>query len=289
MVSALTEKLAQQVSQLSLDSNSSTFEGMTISTLNAFGYRLLRDYFPDERLDVVSAGRSHRFARDLLGALRQKSPEHHAVLPGNLGTRVYLDFLGFLKNQIFDPRQVDPQAIADFILSAPQAEPFFEGQEEQSVRRVVQALVWLYQTYEAKLQDHRLMDFDDQKLRPYALLMENESVATGVQGKYDEVVVDEFQDINKLDFELIRLISAKADLVVTGDDDQAIYGFRGCSPEYIINLEHHLERPVTSYELQVNYRCPPNIVDSADRLSDTTKTGFKRTQFHTEKIPRSSK
>jgi DNA helicase-2/ATP-dependent DNA helicase PcrA len=218
MVSALTEKLAQQVSQLSLDSNSSTFEGMTISTLNAFGYRLLRDYFPDERLDVVSAGRSHRFARDLLGALRQKSPEHHAVLPGNLGTRVYLDFLGFLKNQIFDPRQVDPQAIADFILSAPQAEPFFEGQEEQSVRRVVQALVWLYQTYEAKLQDHRLMDFDDQKLRPYALLMENESVATGVQGKYDEVVVDEFQDINKLDFELIRLISAKADLVVTGDD-----------------------------------------------------------------------
>jgi DNA helicase-2/ATP-dependent DNA helicase PcrA len=87
-----------------------------------------------------------------------------------------------------------------------------------------------------------------------------------VQSQYDEVIVDEFQDINGLDFAFIKAVAANATLVVTGDDDQAIYGFRGCTPDYIIDLEKYLERPVTSYELQVNYRCPANVVEHADRL-----------------------
>jgi DNA helicase-2/ATP-dependent DNA helicase PcrA len=78
--------------------------------------------------------------------------------------------------------------------------------------------------------------------------------------------VDEFQDINRLDFVLVEAIAKKAALVVTGDDDQAIYGFRGCTPEFIIDLEKHLGRPVESHELQINYRCPPVIVEHADRL-----------------------
>jgi DNA helicase-2/ATP-dependent DNA helicase PcrA len=82
----------------------------------------------------------------------------------------------------------------------------------------------------------------------------------------DEVIVDEFQDINRLDFVLVEAIAKKAGLVVTGDDDQAIYGFRGCTPEFIIDLEKHLGRPVESHELQINYRCPPLIVEHADRL-----------------------
>src|ERR1700722_2158945 len=60
--------------------------------------------------------------------------------------------------------------------------------------------------------------------------------------------------------------SSKASLNVVGDDDQAIYGFRGCSPEYIINLGNHLDRQHASYELRKNYRCPPNIVEYATRL-----------------------
>ena len=87
-----------------------------------------------------------------------------------------------------------------------------------------------------------------------------------LQDRWDEVIVDEFQDINRLDFVLVEAIARKAVLVVTGDDDQAIYGFRGCTPEYIIDLEKHLHRPIESYELQINYRCPPLIVEHADRL-----------------------
>ena len=87
--------------------------------------------------------------------------------------------------------------------------------------------------------------------------------------------MDEFQDINRLDFVLVEAIAKKAGLVVTGDDDQAIYGFRGCTPEFIIDLEKHLGRPVESHELQINYRCPPvdrgtcRPPDSAQYVADS--------------------
>ena len=103
-------------------------------------------------------------------------------------------------------------------------------------------------------------------MRAYVLLSQNPTILEGLQGQLDEVIVDEFQDINRLDFVLVDAIAKKAGLVVTGDDDQAIYGFRGCTPGFIIDFEKHLGRPVESHELQINYRCPPVIVEHADRL-----------------------
>jgi DNA helicase-2/ATP-dependent DNA helicase PcrA len=124
----------------------------------------------------------------------------------------------------------------------------------------------MYQGYERLLQRDHVLDFDDQKLRPYALLSKQPATLEALQGQWDEVIVDEFQDINHLDFVLVEAIARRSTLVVTGDDDQAIYGFRGCTPDYIIDLEKHLARPIESHELQVNYRCPPLIVEHADRL-----------------------
>jgi ATP-dependent DNA helicase UvrD/PcrA len=90
--------------------------------------------------------------------------------------------------------------------------------------------------------------------------------------------VDEFQDVNELDFAFVSLIAQKARSVITGDDDQAIYGFRGCTPRYIIELEKHLGRAVESFELKRNYRCPRNIVDHATRL-------IRHNQWRIEKNP----
>jgi DNA helicase-2/ATP-dependent DNA helicase PcrA len=116
------------------------------------------------------------------------------------------------------------------------------------------------------MQRENVLDFDDQKLRSYLALQENKSLLGVIQSQYEEIIVDEFQDINKLDFVFIKALAEKASLVVTGDDDQAIYGFRGCTPEYIINLEKYLGRDITSYELQINYRCPKNLIEHADKL-----------------------
>src|SRR5436309_12101457 len=120
--------------------------------------------------------------------------------------------------------------------------------------------------YEKLLQREQKIDFDDQKLRALKCLEASPKVLSLIQRQFDEIIVDEFQDINELDFALVVLIAQNARLVITGDDDQAIYGFRGCTPRYIIELEKHLGRDVQSFELKRNYRCPRNIVDHATRL-----------------------
>jgi DNA helicase II / ATP-dependent DNA helicase PcrA len=90
-----------------------------------------------------------------------------------------------------------------------------------------------------------------------------------VQRRFDEILVDEFQDINRLDFALIKQIAEKCRLVVTGDDDQAIYGFRGCSPNYIIDLAKHLERDIHSIELRSDRKGGRMAVAPAERAPGT--------------------
>ena len=253
----LQDKLAELGAELS---------GLRIMTLNAYGYSVLREFFRPEYRPIIESKRQHALARELRDQLSRRSAEHFGALPEYLASRFYVDFFSFLKNSLFDPRALDSQAMTDFLMDCPQAEVFFMSSSRQAVIQAIQAIIWLFQGYERLLQRDRVIDFDDQKLRAYALLSQNPAVLEGIQGQLDEVIVDEFQDINRLDFVLVEAIAKKACLVVTGDDDQAIYGFRGCTPGFIIDLEKHLGRPVESHELQINYRCPPVIVEHADRL-----------------------
>jgi len=251
-----------------LQKTNAQLTGLRISTLNAFGYQLLREYFPVEFKPVIPDYRRRRSFREVQDALKEKSAERYAALPGNLAPRFYLEFFSLLKNELIDPRapQVG-QAVTDLMLAREQAKPFFTNPSDRThVQKVIESVIWLFRAFDLACQDMKLLDFDDQKLRAYMCLTANPGVLSSLQTRLSEVIVDEFQDINRLDFAFVECLSKKSTLVVVGDDDQAIYGFRGCSPDYILDLERHLQRPVASYELQVNYRCPPNIVTHADLL-----------------------
>ena len=86
--------------------------------------------------------------------------------------------------------------------------------------------------------------------------------------RYDHVLVDEFQDINPLDLALIKVIVDRhqATLTIVGDDDQAIFEWRGASPEYIIRPQQYFETPFKDYQLATNYRSPQNIVKHSQKL-----------------------
>ncbi|MCI0660451.1 MAG: ATP-dependent helicase, partial [Acidobacteria bacterium] len=197
---------------------------------------------------------------------KERSPDRFCALPLKVTDYFYLEFFSLLKNELFDPRDLQPQVFADFMQASPQAKPFFEvGGDTASVRSVIEAVGWMFKAYERALQWEQMIDFDDQKLRAY-LALRNPEIRKKLQKRYSEVMVDEFQDINRLDFELINLLAEKSNLVITGDDDQSIYGFRNCSSDFMIDLEKHLGRKVASYELKINYRNPANLVDHATKL-----------------------
>jgi ATP-dependent DNA helicase UvrD/PcrA len=240
---------------------------LQITTLNAFGYRILRENFPEENKQIIESHRVWRLIKETRTELARASRERDDAIPDTLRYRFVADFFSFLKNSLFDPRNTPAQQFADFMLKARSAEVFFHpGSSNDEKKLVIQAVHWLYKRYEQLLQRERRIDFDDQKLRALRCLEDAPSTLALVQRRYDEVIVDEFQDINQLDFALISAVAKQARLIVTGDDDQAIYGFRGCSPSYIIDLENHMGREVKTFELRRNYRCPKNVVEHATRL-----------------------
>jgi DNA helicase-2/ATP-dependent DNA helicase PcrA len=238
-----------------------------IQTLNALGYEILRNDFPQEYKPVVSESHRHRLLWEVKSALRERSADRFYALPLGVKDSFYLEFFSLLKNELFDPRDLQVQRFADFVLASRQALPIFDvGADATSVRHVIEAIGWMFKAYDRALEREGLSDFDDQKLRTYLALRKTPKVRRKLQEKYSEFIVDEFQDINRLDFALIKLLAERSGLVITGDDDQSIYGFRNCSPDFIIDLENHLGRKVTSYELKINYRNPANLAGHAARL-----------------------
>jgi len=244
----------------------SNLRALRVQTLNAFGYEVLRSDFPHEYLPVITESRRRQLLREIKQSLKEKSPNRYSSLPLQVADNFYLEFFSLLKNELFDPRDLQTQMFANFMLASPQAKQFFEpGGDTASVRSVIEAVGWMFKAYERALQWEQLIDFDDQKLRAYLALRDPE-IRKRLQKRYREVIVDEFQDINRLDFALINLLAEKSNLIISGDDDQSIYGFRNCTSDFMIDLEKHLGRKVASYELKINYRNPANLIEHAAKL-----------------------
>jgi len=119
------------------------------------------------------------------------------------------------------------------------------------------------------LWDSAIITLDDQKYWTLLKLQARYSDSTFPEpNRYHHIMVDEFQDVNPLDLYLIKqLISAnRSSLTIVGDDDQAIYEWRGATPRFILNPDQFFGMEFTTYTLGTNYRSPPNILEHSQKL-----------------------
>ena len=120
------------------------------------------------------------------------------------------------------------------------------------------------------LFDSATFTFVDQKYFAYQDERKNIEEGSFLSGaaSYDHVFVDEFQDINPLDLALVRAIveRSRASLTIAGDDDQAIYEWRGATPKYILDPGQFFDSRFDTFTLGVNYRAPANIVEHSQNL-----------------------
>lgn len=137
----------------------------------------------------------------------------------------------------------------------------------------------IYEGYEKRLWEENLIDFDDMLVFCYELLKEREDIRTLWQNKFQHILIDEFQDINKVQYEIIRMLAGKGDhLFIVGDDDQSIYRFRGARPEIMLGFEKDYPE-AKKVILNTNYRCSEEIVEGAEHLiSHNTKRFPKNMQ-----------
>ena len=130
--------------------------------------------------------------------------------------------------------------------------------------------------YEEQMRRLGLIDFDDMMVMCRQLFLERQDILAAWQRRYRYILIDEFQDINRLQYEIIRMIAEpENNLFIVGDDDQSIYRFRGAKPEIMLGFERDYPG-AGRILLDVNYRCTEEIAGPAMRLIENNEKRFSK-------------
>ncbi|MDQ3540286.1 MAG: UvrD-helicase domain-containing protein, partial [Chloroflexota bacterium] len=249
-----------------------------ISTLNSLGERLLRQYFREERGTLVNDAQRSELNRVLTRELPQPD-----VLHWDGRHRTLSDTFKALKNQgilpaDFESTRARKWLSSHFLQLPDQGESLSVGdlwslddsptQLEQYDTQIAEIFT-SYLAYDRYMRDQGWMDYDDQKLRPLKGLRENHEIRDKVRALYDEVIVDECQDINRLEALLIwSIVGDDTVLALAGDDDQSLYEFKEANSLYLREPDRHFGRSFETCHLNTNYRTPQEILSPALKLID---------------------
>jgi DNA helicase II / ATP-dependent DNA helicase PcrA len=243
---------------------------------------------PDRILAVTFTNKATQEMRERLDGLL---PEARHVMPWvttfhALGLRVlrrHAEKLGFsryfvvyddqdskatvkkiLKDLNIDPKEFPPANFLRMIdtLKNASIEPRFEGEQDPLRRQVAK----VYQRYTEALEQSDAMDFNDLLHNTLKLFTSCPDVLRWYQNHLDFILVDEFQDTNKIQYQLIRLLAGeKRNLFVVGDDDQSIYAFRGATVRNLLEFEKDYPETL-QIKLEQNYRSTGTILDAAHEV-----------------------
>ncbi len=134
----------------------------------------------------------------------------------------------------------------------------------------------IFHAYQEFLAQNRLIDFDDMLVYTKELLEQRADILQAWQKKFQYILVDEFQDINRIQYDIIRMLALpQNNLFIVGDDDQSIYRFRGSRPEIMLNFERDYPG-AQKILLATNYRSVPEIVQLAGNLISHNSARFAK-------------
>jgi superfamily I DNA/RNA helicase len=138
--------------------------------------------------------------------------------------------------------------------------------QHERIRNFYALAVPIIQEFNNYCVDKSYLDFNDLIIRCISLLKNNKSIAEMLRERFRYVLVDEFQDVNSLQVEFVKLLlTDSTQLFCVGDDWQSIYGFRGSDVSYIVEFEKHFS-PSKVITLNINYRSTQNIVDTGNEV-----------------------
>lgn len=134
----------------------------------------------------------------------------------------------------------------------------------------------IYTEYETIRNRRRKLDFDDMLVLCYDLFVKRPDILKKWQERYAYILIDEFQDINQVQYDVIRMLAApQNNLFIVGDDDQSIYKFRGAKPEIMLGFKKDYEN-VKEILLDVNYRSTKNVVYGAQKVIRKNRNRYEK-------------
>lgn len=152
------------------------------------------------------------------------------------------------------------------------------GKQEQFLSMCVPMEIFrdLYEVYLEELRFQGKIDYDDMVILCYKELKQNRELVGQLQNRFHYFLIDEFQDISSLQFEIVRILTGKYhNLFVVGDDDQAIYGFRGASPRVMLDFKKYYPN-MQLVQLKQNYRSSKEVTKAALQVIHENKERFQK-------------
>lgn len=203
---------------------------VSFGTFHSSFFRILRRYAGVSLEDLLLDLDRFKLVRSILKYLKISNYNDDDVLD-------LLNEISLVKNELVDYRDYDSKS--------------FEQEIFQKA----------YRLYEDEKKRHGKIDFDDMLIQAYDLLNNDPAILSIVRQVFKYILIDEFQDINRVQFELIRLIAGQENnLFVVGDEDQSIYGFRGARPDFMLEFDQYFPS-ARHILLDTNYRSSKDIVD----------------------------
>lgn len=217
---------------------------MWIGTFHGLAHRLLRTHYQEaglpENFQILDSDDQYRLIRRVLKTLnldeKHWAPKHiQWYINGN-------------KDEGLRPEHIET----------------YGDHTKQKMREI-------YQAYQQTCDRSGLVDFAELLLRAHELWVKNPSLLSHYQGRFRTILVDEFQDTNNIQYAWLRLLSCEENnMIIVGDDDQSIYGWRGANVE---NIQHFLRDfpNANTIRLEQNYRSTGNILKAANAVIDNNQ------------------
>lgn len=215
---------------------------VTFGTFHSVFYKILRKSRRYEATEIPSERQKTDYIREIIGRYGISSNDI-SELSQNI-----INDIGNIKGNMLNAQEYEP--------SCCKKEDFIK----------------VYNAYNLELKKDGKMDFDDILRECYLLLCENHTILEQWRELYKYILIDEFQDINRIQMNIIELLASPLNnIFVVGDDDQSIYGFRGARPEIMIEFKDYYPE-AELIVLDVNYRSTQSIINVAGRVIENNKT-----------------
>lgn len=215
---------------------------VTFGTFHSVFYKILRKSRRYEATEILSERQKTDYIREIIGRYGISSNDI-SELSQNI-----INDIGNIKGNMLNAQEYEP--------SCCKKEDFIK----------------VYNAYNLELKKDSKMDFDDILRECYLLLCENHTILEQWRELYKYILIDEFQDINRIQMNIIELLASPLNnIFVVGDDDQSIYGFRGARPEIMIEFKDYYPE-AELIVLDVNYRSTQSIINVAGRVIENNKT-----------------
>lgn len=220
--------------------------GVTFGTFHSIFYRILRIAYNYKEENIVSERQKSDYIREIAIRMKIETPSLTEFVL-NASSEI-----SKIKSNLLDLEQ--------FISTCCEKDTFRK----------------FFYEYEKTLESEGKIDFDDMLLKCYTLLKERGDILKIWQNRFRYILIDEFQDINKIQYNIIKLLALpQNNIFIVGDDDQSIYGFRGASPHNMFQFQKDYPA-AQEIVLGINYRSTKSIVNLSQNLIKNNQIRFEK-------------